>query len=187
LIAYLRLGSPAAFGAARNAGDNTRAEFLERMHTSINNISASENLPYPSPFGMALLHHCRQTDGKGRVEWDATATESADGYTRFVVPIATGFSSQPSDGFVVYINHKYAFGFDVMLHDAVLANQEKMRVTYFVKEANAEDSSGLLLVELDSKKFPPGSTAHFSVTGRHANSQRWFGIYDLESREVVKR
>jgi len=187
LIAYLRLGSPATFGAARNAGENARTQFLKRSHTSISTVSASENLPYPSPFGMAPLHHCRQTDGKSRVEWDATSAESADGYTRFLFPIAMGLISQPAGGFVASINGKYAFDFDVVLHDDVLANDGKIRATYFVNEANGEDSSGILVIELDSKTFPTGAITHFSIAGRHADSQRWFGIYGLESREVVKR
>ena len=187
LIAYLRLGSPATFGASRNAKESARAQFLQWAHTAISNLSATETLNYPSPFGMSPLYHCRQTDGKSRVEWDAAANESTDGYTRFVFPIATGFLSQPAGGFTVYINQKHAFDFDVTLHDDVLANDGKIRATYFVKEANSEDSSGILVVELDSQEFPAGPATHFSVAGRSANSQRWFGIYSLESREVVKR
>ena len=47
-------------------------------------------------------------------------------------------------------------------------------------ENNAEDSNGVLQIEVASSLLKNGPPAEFEVTGSPANSQRWFGFYLLE-------
>jgi hypothetical protein len=150
-------------------------------------LFASERLDYPSPFGMAPLNHCRQTDGSSRVEWEC-ATPKADGNVlRFEFPVAIGFKSQPAGEFTLQVNGKKSFDFDVTLQDAMWMSVGGARATYRVYERNGEDSSGVLTIELPAHSIAADQPVRFTVTAGAANSQRWFGIYTLDSRDVVKR
>jgi putative membrane-bound dehydrogenase-like protein len=189
LIAYLKLGAPPAFGSARQTGaGDARRDFLhETQNSGPRILFASELLDYPSPFGMAPLHHCRQIDSQSRVEWECPAPKlDADNIT-FQFPVAMGLQSQPAGTFLFEVNGKKAFDFNVTLHDTAWASADGIRATYRVYERNAEDSSGVLRVEIPVNQLPPGRPIRFKVTATAADSQRWFGIYALDSREVVKK
>lgn len=153
LISYLKSPAPASFGAGKH-----------KFSGHYKMISATEILDYPSAFGRLPLHHCRQSDGNGRVEW-----EIPPGLTRVQFPIAVGFISQPKGQFTLHIRGKRACDFDVTLNDAAFAEN----VTYRVLEKNGEDSNGILTVELP----PSAEPTRFAVTATAANSQRWFGLY----------
>jgi putative heme-binding domain-containing protein len=189
LISYLKLGAPAMFGSARESGvGEPRNAFLRAAQNSVKRIIfASEVLNYPSPFGMAPLHHCRQTDGQSRVEWECNAPKLNGDYAMFQFPVAIGFKSQPAGNFTLQINGKKAFDFDVVLHDTTWASADGIRATYRVYERNNEDSNGVLTLQVPAHLLVPDRLVRFSVNAGAANSQRWFGIYSLEAREVVKR
>jgi hypothetical protein len=44
-------------------------------------------------------------------------------------------------------------------------------------EANAEDSNGILQLDLPASMIEAGRPTQFEVTASAAKSQRWFGIY----------
>ena len=50
-------------------------------------------------------------------------------------------------------------------------------MSYIVMENNAEDSNGVLLLEVAGSLLQPGQPAAFEVIGSAANSQRWFRVY----------
>jgi putative heme-binding domain-containing protein len=189
LISYLKLGAPASFGSARESGrGEPRNKFLRESENPVRRIIfASEVLDYASPFGTAPLHHCRQDDGNGRVEWECGPPKVTGDLVKFQFPVAIGFKSQPAGKFTFHVNGKNAFDFNVSLQDAAWTSADGLRATYRVYERNGEDSSGVMCVEIPAKNLPPDQAVHFAVTANAANSQRWFGVYALDSREVVKR
>jgi hypothetical protein len=89
-----------------------------------------------------------------------------------------GFASQPSGKFELRINEKPAVEFNVALTDQAWQSADgKIKMSYTVMENNAEDSNGVLLIEVAGSLLTPGKPADFEVIGSPANSQRWFGIY----------
>lgn len=184
LIAYLRLGPAAPFGSAIESGRGTsREEFLRHSENPVGVIQfASEVLDYASPFGVAPLNVCRQSDGKGRVEWKSAHHSShseARGRERFDFPVAFGLKSQPQGGFTLSINGKRAFDLDVCLDDKVFGDFGGILATYCVLERNEEDSSGILSVLIPAEQIASMADVRFSVNANGANSQRWFGLYSL--------
>jgi hypothetical protein len=60
-----------------------------------------------------------------------------------------------------------------------------MRASYRVFERNAEDSNGVLVIEIPTRLLGSEATK-FSVTGGSANSSRWFGIYEVDHRPTFR-
>jgi hypothetical protein len=54
-------------------------------------------------------------------------------------------------------------------------------MSYTVTEANAEDSCGVLRIEVAPDLVKPGEPARFEVIASDSGSQRWFGIYELSA------
>ncbi len=182
LVAYLKLPNPAPFGAARDSANSAPREMFLRgaVNPMTKLVAASESLDYPSPFGLAPLAHCRQTDGKSRVEWEA------QGQDRFEFPVALGFKSQPSGRFTFWVNSKKAFDFDVTLDDASFGDPHGLiHATYRVLENNTEDSSGILSVLIPPSETPTGQPVRFAVTASASASQRWFGIYSVAAPRQI--
>src|SRR5262249_9736296 len=141
LISYLKLSGAAQFGSARESGRGApRQKFLREAENPVQKINfATEVLEYPSPFGMAPLYFCRQSDGKGRVEWRTAHRSSKTGLRgreRFDFPVAVGLKSQPKGGFTLSVNGKRAFDFDVSLEDTVFGEPAGILATYRVLERN---------------------------------------------------
>jgi putative heme-binding domain-containing protein len=191
LIAYLKLSAPAPFGSARESGRGaTREKFLRETANPVRRITfASDVLEYASPFGMAPLHLCRQSDGKGRVEWESACHSSSPGpraRERFDVPVAVGLKSQPQGRFTLSINGKPAFDFDVSIDDAIFGDIGGVFATYRVLERNDQDSSGVLSILVPADQIASSSNVRFSVTASAADSQRWFGLYALDPASEPK-
>ena len=55
----------------------------------------------------------------------------------------------------------------------------QVNLSYIVMENNAEDSNGVLVIEVANSLLTPGQPARWEVTGSAAESARWFGIYKL--------
>ncbi|HWN93769.1 MAG TPA: neutral/alkaline non-lysosomal ceramidase N-terminal domain-containing protein [Methylomirabilota bacterium] len=182
LIAYLKQPGPRPFGSAtREQVAAARAEFMAQRPTGrARLIAASEKLDYPSWLGRLPLWHCRQTDGKSHVVWEAPLPPPGNGMAEFVVPVAIGFASQPPGVFALKVNGKAALEFNVALNDADWASADgSVQVAYRVLEANSEDSNGLLHLRL-ARELMQGVPVKFEVVGAAANSQRWFGVYDTK-------
>ena len=129
------------------------------------------------------MPHCRQTDGKSRIAWEATGSGSgqSNGSYSFRFPVAVGFISQPKGDFVLKINGQEALRFDVSLSDTDwLSADGKVRMHYTVMEADSEDSDGLLKIEVPVSMLHLDRATRFEVLASAANSQRWFGIYLVE-------
>jgi hypothetical protein len=110
--------------------------------------------------------------------WQSPPADPSNALAEFVVPVALGFLSQPAGMFTLKVNGKSAVVFDVTLNDAEWTSADgKVLVVYRVREANSEDSNGVLYLrvvrELVNDRAPT-----FEVVGSAANSQRWFGVYD---------
>jgi putative membrane-bound dehydrogenase-like protein len=98
----------------------------------------------------------------------------------FRFPAAMGFLSQPSGKFTLRFNGTVLFDFNVSLTDERWQSRDgRARMSYTVTEANAEDSCGVLRIELAADLVKPGEPARFEVLGSDSGSQRWFGIYEL--------
>ena len=184
LIAYLKT-KPAGFGSAPAAqATAARQKFLAAGGgTPSKSVLGSENLNYPSWLGTLPLAHCRQTDGKSRVAWQ-TATPAAGlaagGITRFRLPVAMGLISAPAGHFTLSLNGQALVEFGVTLNDQSWSSADgQVNLSYSVMENDAEDSNGVLVIEVANSRLTPGQVARWEVTGSAAESTRWFGIYKL--------
>jgi len=181
LIAFLRRAAPRAFGSATAeqiaAG---RKDFLARQPNGFAKvIGVSEQLDYPSWLGRLSLLHCRQSDGNARVAWQPGKPKLENDECVFTLAAALGFISQPAGKFTLKVNGQPALEFNVALTDtAWQSTGGKIRASYHVMEANAEDSNGLLTIALPREMVRGTNAPAFEVIGSAANSQRWFGIYD---------
>ena len=99
-----------------------------------------------------------------------------------------GFVSQPQGKFTLKLNGQSMLDFDVTLSDRTWESADgKVRMNYLVKEANAEDSNGVLVIEVNSSLLLACKSAEFEVVGSASNSQRWFGVYVLENPATARR
>jgi putative membrane-bound dehydrogenase-like protein len=181
LIAYLRQSIPGPFGgAAPEQAAQAKTDFLSLRPSGCQKLlAAAEQIDYPSWLGKVPLAVCRQTDGKSILRWQTPAIgTSRDGLQKFFLPAAMGFLSDRKGTFHFTFNNRASADLDVTLSDQTWQSQDgKLKLTYTVKEANAEDSNGILLVEASPDLLEAGKPATIEVTGSPANSQRWFGIY----------
>jgi hypothetical protein len=187
LIAYVKNSGPKVFGsatteqaaAARAGFSNSGANDLVKI------ISATGRLPYPGWLGTVPMPFCRQTDGQSKLVWQTAPARNdlkPDATQKFRLPAAMGFNSQPAGKFQLLINGKLALEFDVTLHSQTWRSDDpRVRMSYTVEENNEEDSDGVLEIEVQGALLDAGKPATFEVIGSAANSQRWFGIYDLSA------
>lgn len=182
LLAWLRK-MPGAFGQA-NA--TTQAGSRRRWHESrpsplVSPRSSNPSLGYPSWLGYLPLHFCRQTIGQDRMSWTAPAP-AGTGPVVFRWPAAMGFLSQPAGHFTLHLASQPVLEFDVSLEDRDWTSADgSVRMRYRVEEANAEDSNGVLEIELDPARIPADRSVRFSIQASNSASQRWFGLYAHES------
>jgi putative membrane-bound dehydrogenase-like protein len=183
LIAWIKQGAPAPFGGASpEQAARARAEFLQAGANGVAKVvSAAEQLDYPSWLGRLPLPHCRQTDGQSRLVWQTAPVPAslAPGATHvFRLPAAMGFLSQPSGKFALRLNGRAVLDFNVTLADQTWQSADgHVRMSYTVRENNAEDSNGVLVLEVAARLLAPGQPATWEVIGSAAGSQRWFGVY----------
>ena len=89
-----------------------------------------------------------------------------------------GHLGQPAGKFTLRLNGKAVLDFGVSLNDQTWQSADgKVRMSYTVMENNAEDSNGVVLLEVVGGLLEPGQPATLEVIGSAANSQRWFGVY----------
>ncbi|MEO7297638.1 MAG: neutral/alkaline non-lysosomal ceramidase N-terminal domain-containing protein [Verrucomicrobiota bacterium] len=191
LIAYLKV-RPAQFGSAtvEQAAASVK-KFLPGGVTGFARlISSIETINYPSWLGEQPLAFCRQSDGKGKVEWlTKTAPEkiTMNEFYSFQLPIGLGYLSAPSGKFTLCFQEKSILDFDVTLSDASWhSNDGRILMRYEVMENNAEDSNGILTISVQGDLLKAGEPLNFQVVGSSANSQRWFGIYLLPENQPKK-
>ncbi len=182
LIAYLKT-SPAPFGSASSEkAQSARKKFLAGGANGIAKVlSASEQSDYPCWLGVLPLENCRQTDGKSKLSWQSAAAPEdlkADGTSQFRLPAAMGWLSAPAGKFTLWLNGKPALDFNVTLNDKAWQSADgRVQMVYTVMENNAEDSNGVLVIEVANSLVEAGKPVTFEVTGSAADSQRWFGVY----------
>lgn len=182
LIAYLRT-APAIFGSAsaEKAAAARRHYFAAGTDDIQGVLAASERILYGSWLGELPLCHCRQTDGKSHVVWQSkpvTGEFKAEGKHEFRIPAAMGWLSAPAGKFALSVNGKHALDFDVALNDKTWVSADShVTMRYTVMENNAEDSNGVLVIEVSNALIESGKPVTFEVTGSASDSQRWFGVY----------
>ncbi|MDB6031370.1 MAG: Cytochrome c, partial [Verrucomicrobiales bacterium] len=181
LVSYLRKSIPGSFGGASpGQAAKAKAEFMGLRPAGCKKLlAAAEQIDYPSWLGKVPLAVCRQTDGKSVLSWETPVIEtSTNGYQKFYLPAAMGLVSDRKGIFRFGFNKRATVDLDVSLTDQAWQSKDgKLRLTYTVKENNAEDSNGILLIEASPELVEAGKPALIEVTGSSANSQRWFGIY----------
>jgi putative heme-binding domain-containing protein len=187
LIAYVQR-PPKPFGTA-GVDQMTAAqkEFLEARPNGLRRIlQAAEESTYPSWLGIQPLSLCRQTDGQSKLIWEtepADKTPTSTGYRTFRMAAAMGFYSQPAAGFEMRVNGKARLRFDVTTVDQTWqSDDENVRLAYTVMENNAEDSNGLLEIELGPALVHEDEPVTFEIVGLSGHSQRWFGLYHFPDK-----
>jgi hypothetical protein len=112
--------------------------------------------------------------------WRSRVPEPVEQRLKFRWPAAMGLISQAPGRFVLRVNGDPMVEWDVSLEDRTWTGAGgKAVLRYTVLENNAEDSGGVLELEVDGRGLKAGSLAEFEVVGSSSNSQRWFGIYHL--------
>lgn len=184
LIAYLKV-RPAQFGSAtvEQAAASVK-KFLPGGVTGFARlISSIEKINYPSWLGEQPLAFCRQSNGKGKVDWltkPAPGKIAVNEFYSFHLPTGLGYLSDPSGKFTLHLQEKSVLDFDVTLSDANWHSKDgRILMRYEVMENNAEDSNGILTISVQGDLLKAGEPLNFQVVGSSANSQRWFGIYLL--------
>ncbi len=186
LVAYLRSESPRPFQSATMvSAAAAREEFQRTAQPGLGRVlSSSETLTYRSWLGSSPFRMARQTDGEQRVEWETPpVTEGGDpeSWVQFDFPVGMGFHSQPAGGFSLWLEGQKAFDFDVELGDARWTSDDlPVRVWYQVRETSPEDSNGILSLAVQRRVLTPGQPVRWTVRAGKADSERWFGLYDVD-------
>ena len=193
LIGFVKGQVQAAFGSAdRDKAAQARAVFFAAGPSSLGQVvSASERLDYPSWLGRWPLSVCRQTDGQSKLVWQTPPVPppgEGKAPVRFRFPAALGLFSQPAGKFQLKVNGKLAVEFDVTLHDEFWQSGDgKVRMNYTMMESNAEDSNGLLVIEVACDLIESGKPVDFEAVGSAGNSSRWFGVYAVSETAQAAR
>jgi putative heme-binding domain-containing protein len=189
LVAWIKGSAPAQFGSAsKEQAANAQVEFSrDNGITSPGVMTCVERLPYPSWMGRQPLAYCRQSAGQERLVWKTPPSQVAGARALFRLPAAMGFISQPRGKFTLKVNGGSSLEFDATLTDHTWETPDgRLRMNYAVREANSEDSNGVLLIDV-SQELLTGKNAEFEVIGSSSNSQRWFGIYVLADPAAARR
>ena len=183
LIAWIKT-VPASFGSASpQQAALAKEQFLATATAKLAKLASTHDaLRYPSWLGPVPLFYCRQTNGQSQVKWEATPCEiEPSGVRRFRFPVAMGYGSQPRGSFTLCMQGHKQVDFDVSLDDAEWSSDDgRVRVHYVARESNAEDSCGVFELEADASLLPATTPVLFEVSGSASNSERWFGIYQLQ-------
>jgi putative heme-binding domain-containing protein len=182
LIAYLKT-SPRPFGtASAEQAEQSKRYFLSTGCNGLGKIlAAADRLPYPSWLGTLPMPFCRQSQDQSRLAWQTMpvpADLNSNAIYQFRLAAGMGFISQPSGKFKLRLNDKPMLEFNVATTDQSWQSADgRIKMIYTVMENNAEDSNGVLLIEVANALLVPGKPANFEVIGSSSNSQRWFGLY----------
>jgi hypothetical protein len=72
------------------------------------------------------------------------------------------------------------FGFEVELGDAHWASEDPpVRASYQIRERGEQDGDGILSLSVKRCALKPGQPVRWAVSAGKADSQRWFGIYEV--------
>jgi putative membrane-bound dehydrogenase-like protein len=188
LIAWLR-GAPAPLGSSSDEQcAKARAELRAARLNGVGRVLESMDVfTQPSWLGPATMHYCRQTDGCASVKWRTLpvaaaaagpgAGDSAAGErVAFSFPAAVGFLSQPKGKFTLKLDGKGLLEFDVVVDDAHFEGPAGAALDYVCRQANSEDSTGIMTLTVPARLVAAGRAAELEVIGSAANSQRWFGV-----------
>ena len=192
LIAYLK-ARPAPFGSATpEQAESARNRFISgEANGYAELISAFDTIEYPSWIGRHPMALCRQIDGKAKVSWKSAPAPpmiEKDSIYKFRLPAAVGYLSDPAGKFTLSLDGKAALDFHVTLSDLVWTSKDgHVSMQYEVMENNTEDSNGILTISVRGDLLAAGNPVSFEVIGSPANSQRWFGIYQLPEARSAKR
>lgn len=183
LIQWLR-STPAPFGGTGvAAGLVAQRELTTQGVSRVRRMTVTEPvLPYASWLSPLPLRYCRQTDGRSRAQWEARALPgSTPGRQRFRFAVAAGLVSQPAGSFRLRVHDQAEVLLEATVEDAAWSSTDgRVRARYAVREQNAEDSCGILEIELESGgSAGAGDWIRFELTGGAAASQRWFGLYEV--------
>jgi putative membrane-bound dehydrogenase-like protein len=185
LIAYLK-SVPAPFGSGSPERADAALAKFQAEGNSLARVSGSEEITYGSWLGNVTMEHCRETDGRSKVDWESTPVPNdlkPGASQKFLFPAAMGWFTTTPGKFTLSINGKPVLDFDVALNDASWQSADgRVQMNYTVMENNADDSNGVLAIEVPNALLEPGKPAVFNVTGSASGSQRWFGVYKIASK-----
>ncbi|HAB15214.1 MAG TPA: c-type cytochrome [Verrucomicrobiota bacterium] len=186
LVAYLKMEPPQAFqSATADSAAAARKEFLRTARSGVRRfVFASESLDYTSWLGRSVFRLARQTDGEQRVVWE-TPPLSADGnpeeWVQFDLPVGMGLASQPAGGFSLWLEDRHVFDFEISLGDARWTSDDPpVSACYLIRERGEQDSDGILSLAVKGSALKPGQPVRWTVRAGKADSQRWFGIYEVD-------
>ncbi len=181
LIAWLQSG-PIALGTMNPEQiAAARAELAARPLNGFARLLARfDDFQQPSWLGVVPMHYCRQLDGTGSVRWRTGAAEPLAGdasRVRLRFAAAMGLCSQPGAGFTLALDGKEWLGFEAIRTDARWRSADgDVELDFECRAANSEDATGIMTLTLPAALLPVGHSVELQVTGRAANSLRWFGV-----------
>jgi putative heme-binding domain-containing protein len=181
LVAWLR-GAPAPLGSASDEQcAQARTELRSMKLNGVARVLESMDVfTQPSWLGPATMHYCRQTDGQALVRWRtlpvAAAALAGHDTVAFTFAAALGFISQPKGRFTLKLDAAELLDFDVVVDDAHFEGKGGATLDYVCRQANGEDSTGVMTLTIPARLLAAGRAAELEVVGSAANSQRWFGV-----------
>ena len=183
LIQWIR-STPAPFGSTGvAAGLIAQRDLVAAGVSRVRRMNFTEPpLTYASWLSPLPLRYCRQTDGRSLVRWEARAVaEAPAGRRRFRFAAATGLVSQPAGGFRLRVLELPPVTVEATTGDAHWTGGDgRVQVRYAVREQNAEDSCGVLEIDVDAAALAGADEwVSMELLGGGRSSQRWFGLYEV--------
>ncbi|MBM3821743.1 MAG: c-type cytochrome [Verrucomicrobia bacterium] len=175
LIQFLR--------ASTHSDGEKRARFVSAGSSPVRLLVHAERVTYRSWMGPLPMALCRLDPGRGKLSWTSTplAATGERGSRRFRFAVAMGFLSQPPGSFTLMVNGHVAARFEVTLNNATWNSPDgRLQTRYAVQEITDQDSFGILTMDVVSDMIPDEGETHFMVEAQPVESQRWFGIYQVE-------
>ena len=179
LICYLN-SAPHPFGSASAAeAEAAKRKFVESGLLRKVVVAGSQER-HQSWMGELPLACCRQTEGQHRVAWEAPAPAQLKPGTfhEFRFPVSMGHGGKPGGKFSLRVNHKAVLDFSVTLHDQNWQSADgNVRMSYLTMEDSAQESNGILTIEVSCTLLEAGQAATFEVVAPEGKNPSWFGVY----------
>ncbi|MBI4585900.1 MAG: c-type cytochrome [Planctomycetes bacterium] len=161
-----------------------KEEALKSGHNGLSRVLRSAGqAPQASWAGLQTLHYARQRAGVNEIAWQTEpAPQPLHPASRltFRFPAALGFISQPEGSFALYLGDRKLLDFGVTLDSARWKSADgQVALRYRARARNAEDSTGLMELELPASLLEPGQPATLHAVGTESGSNRWFGLLPL--------
>ena len=187
-IQYVRSDRFDPTGTLDLAREKARVEAFAKLHQSLNGwsrtIETRHTVSYPSFLGPMNMSVVRLGGPQNLLRWHTTALpDDLQGKERYTFKwlVGMGYLSQPSGKFRLRLHDRPLVEFEVVEKTAKWKSPDgTVELEYEVRQANTEDTSGIMRLTLPSNLLHPGQEAELQVILEQNGSLRWFSVYEAE-------